>query len=104
MARIGHLTAQDCGAPLQHWEKLTRGQCNNDLAEVKAKPLTARQIKDAAMREDSIARAERKFDKAAHTTGKDLRKLSDHWDKRSSTNTKGFFDQKKAREMKRGAV
>ena len=28
----------------------------------------------------------------------------DSWVKRSSNNTKGFFDQKKARAIKRGAV
>lgn len=104
MARIGHLTAQDCGAPMQHWEKLTRGQCNNDTPEVKVKSLTARQIKDAAMREQHIARAERKFEKASHLQGKALRKLSDSWTKRDATNTKGFFDQKKARDVKRGAA
>lgn len=104
MARIGHLTAKDCGGKAQHWEKLTQGQCNNDFAEVKAKPLTARQIKDQAMREAHIARAERKFEKASHLQGKALRKLSDSWTKRDATNTKGFFDQKKAREMKRGAA
>jgi hypothetical protein len=31
-------------------------------------------------------------------------KMNDTWNKRSSTNTTGFFDQKKAREIKRGAV
>lgn len=92
------------GGKASHWEKLTQGQCNNMLAEVKVKPLTARQIKDAAMRENHIAEAERKFEKAAHLQGKALRKLSDSWDKRMATNTKGFFDQKKARAIKRGAV
>lgn len=104
MARIGHKTAADLGLKAQHWEKLTQGQCNNELAEVKARPLTARQIKDAAMREEHILKAERKFEKAQHLSGKALRKLSDSWTKRNATNTKGFFNQKKAREMKRGAA
>ena len=30
--------------------------------------------------------------------------LSDRWFNRKSNNTKGFFDQKKARAIKRGAV
>lgn len=87
------------------WEKLTQGRCNNDepLA-VQRKAKTARQIKDEAMRRDSVRRAAKKFDKAAHRTGKELRKLSDSWDRRENTNTKGFFDQKKAREIKRGAA
>lgn len=32
------------------------------------------------------------------------RKLSDSWSKRNSNNTQGFFDRKKAREMKRNAA
>lgn len=31
-------------------------------------------------------------------------RMNDSWNKRSSTNVSGFFDQKKAREIKRGAV
>lgn len=31
-------------------------------------------------------------------------KMNDTWNKRSSTNTTGFFDQKKAREIKRGVA
>lgn len=31
-------------------------------------------------------------------------KMNDSWGKRSSMNVAGFFDQKKAREMKRGAA
>lgn len=31
-------------------------------------------------------------------------KMNDSWVKRSSMNVAGFFDQKKARAMKRGAV
>lgn len=30
--------------------------------------------------------------------------MSDSWHNRNSNNTRGFFDQKKAREIKRGAV
>lgn len=30
-------------------------------------------------------------------------KMNDSWFKRSNTNVAGFFDQKKARDMKRGA-
>ena len=104
MARIGHLTAADCGAKASAWEKLTQGQCNNDLPALAVKPLTARQIKDRAMRDKHVAAAERKFERAAHLTGKALRKLSDSWDNRTATNTKGFFDRKKARAIKRGEV
>jgi hypothetical protein len=31
-------------------------------------------------------------------------KMNDSWSKRTSNNTKGFFDQKKARAIKRGEV
>lgn len=31
-------------------------------------------------------------------------KMNDSWSNRKSNNVAGFFDQKKAREMKRGAV
>lgn len=104
MARIGHLTAADLGVGKSAWEKLTQGQCNNELPEPKARKQTVRQLKDKAMRVKHLAAAERKFEKAAHLEGKALRKLSDSWVKRSSSNVTGFFDQKKAREVKRGAV
>ena len=66
--------------------------------------LSAKQFKDMTCNSTAEQRATLKFMKAAHLKGKDLRKLSDSWDKRTATNTTGFFDQKKAREMKRGAV
>lgn len=35
---------------------------------------------------------------------KEKSRMSDSWRNRISNNTMGFFDQKKAREVKRGAV
>ena len=62
-------------------------------------------------------RARSKFDKLAALNadqdigghiGMSARKaksmMTDSWVKRSSSNVAGFFDQKKARDMKRGAV
>lgn len=69
-----------------------------------AKELSAAAFKRMAMNSTAEARAAQKFARAAHLQGKDSRKLSDSWDKRFSSNTAGFFDQKKAREIKRGAV
>jgi len=66
--------------------------------------LSAAEFKRMACNSTAEARAALKFEKANHLKGKELRKLSDSWDKRSSTNTKGFFDHKKARAIKRGEV
>lgn len=68
-----------------------------------AKQLTAAAFKRMVCNSTAEARAEQKFAKAAHLRGKELRKLSDSWEKRTPSNTCGFFDQKKAREMKRAS-
>lgn len=69
-----------------------------------AKELSAAAFKRMAMNSTAEARAVHKFAKAANLKGKESRKLSDSWDKRFANSTTGFFDQKKAREMKRVAV
>lgn len=61
--------------------------------------------------------AQRKFDKLAALNAdidsggfagmgarRTKKAMQDSWVKRSSNNTHGFFDQKKARDAKRGAV
>ena len=87
-----------------HWEKLTGGQCNNDEAIPKARKATARSLKRALFREKAEARAQSKFDKvdALHALGtpearRDLRKLSDRWDKRTTKNVRGFHNPKAAK-------
>lgn len=94
------------------WEKLTDGRCNWELEDAGKRPvLTARQLKEQAKL--SMKSAQNKFRRAnalnkLHDAGeigpKDARKLSDRWDKRQSTNTTGFYDQKAARAVKRGEV
>lgn len=69
-----------------------------------AKQLSAAAFKRMTCSSTAEARAIQKFEKASVLRGKDLRKLSDSWDKRTPSNVKGFFDQKKARAIKRGAV
>ena len=69
-----------------------------------AKQLSAAAFKRMSCNSTAEARAEAKFLKAANLSGKELRKLSDSWEKRTPSNTRGFFDQKKARAIKRGAV
>lgn len=68
-----------------------------------AKQMSAAAFKRMACNSTAEARAESKFLRAAHLSGKELRKLSDSWEKRNSMNTSGFFDRKKARAIKRGA-
>ena len=90
------------------WEIMTGGQCNN-MPELKRKPRTARQLKDA-MR-GQLNHVERKFDKIAALNAQDTpesrkekRRMSDTWTRRGRTDTKGFFNQATARAVKRGAV
>jgi hypothetical protein len=92
------------GSKPSHWEKITGGLCNADFEEVKAKPLTARQIKDMAARPKHVKKAAAKFEKAQHVTGKDSRKLSDSWQDRGAKDVRGFFDRKAARAAKRNPV
>lgn len=66
-----------------------------------SKRISAAQFKRMACNSTAEARAVLKFEKALHLQGKALRKMSDSWDKRNSSNIVGFFDQKKAREIKR---
>ena len=51
-----------------------------------------------------VAELNQLIDSGDHAAGKAKRMMQGSWDKRFSTNVAGFFDQKKAREMKRGAV
>ena len=88
------------------WEKLTGGQCNLNLPEVKLKPRTARQVKNNMRAQ--LNHVERKFDKIAaldaqgtQESRKEKRRMSDSWTKRVSTDTKGFFNQATARAVKR---
>lgn len=41
---------------------------------------------------------------AGNAARKAKSKMNDSWSKRTSNNTTGFFDQKKAREIKRGLI
>ena len=91
------------------WEKMTGGQCNNNVPEVKRKPLTARQVKDNMRAQ--LNHVERKFDRIAaldamgtQESRKAKLRMSDSWTKRVSTNTKGFFNQAAARAAKRAMV
>lgn len=78
------------------WEVLTGGQCNNDLVPVKKKAKTAREVKLAVK-----LQSKRVASKMARITALDaigtnesrkaLKTLSDSWDKRCGTNTKGFW-------------
>ena len=88
------------------WEKMTGGQCNNNVPEVKRKSMTARQLKDNLRAQ--LNHVERKFDRIAaldaqgtQESRKEKRRMSDSWTKRVSTNTKGFFDKAAARATKR---
>ena len=88
------------------WEKLTGGQCSLNTPEVKHKPRTARQAKDAMRAQ--LNHVERKFDKIAaldaqgtQESRKEKRRMSDSWEKRVSMNTRGFFNQATARAVKR---
>lgn len=64
-----------------------------------------------------IKRARRKFDKladlndviaaggfAGNAARRSKAKMNDSWSKRGSSSTVGFYDAKKAREIKRGVV
>lgn len=89
------------------WERMTGGQCNNSTPEVKRKPRTARQVKDAVRAQ--LNHVERKFDKIAALDAigtpesrKEKRRMSDSWTRRGRTDTKGFFNQATARAVKRG--
>ena len=91
------------------WEKLTGGQCNLNTSEVKHKPLTARQVKDSMRAQ--LNHVERKFDKIAaldaegtQESRKAKRRMSDSWEKRGGTDTRGFFNQAAARAAKRAVA
>lgn len=95
------------------WEKLTGGRCNEGHEDTgrTRKPLTARQVKEQAKL--SMKGANNKFKRAnalhkLETEGligpKERRKLSDRWDKRTSNNVQGFYNQAEARAAKRAAV
>ena len=87
------------------WEIMTGGQCNN-MPELKRKPRTARQLKDA-MR-GQLNHVERKFNKIAALDAmgtpesrKEKRRMSDTWIKRGGADTRGFFNKAAARAAKR---
>lgn len=68
------------------------------------KDLSVKQFKKYFCNSTAEARAVVKFEKALGLKGKELRKMSDSWDKRNSNNAAGFYDAGKARAIKRGAV
>ena len=65
---------------------------NKALAKAYAKFQRMNKLTALEMSGDDDARAARKMKQA----------MSDTWTKRESKNVRGFFDQKKAREIKRG--
>ena len=67
---------------------------NKAVAKAYAKFQRMNKLTALEMSGDDEARAARKIKKA----------MSDTWVKRESKNIRGFFDQKKARAVKRGAV
>ena len=67
---------------------------NKAVAKAYAKFQRMNKLTALEMSGDDEARAARKMKKA----------MSDTWTKRESKNIRGFFDQKKARAVKRGAV
>ena len=88
------------------WEKMTGGQCNNNLPEVKHKARTARQLKDKMLAQ--LNHVERKFNKLAaldaqgtQESRKEKRRMSDSWTRRGGADTRGFFNQAAARAAKR---
>lgn len=93
------------------WEKLTGGRCNDEVQEDTGrtrKPLTSRQLKEQAklsMRSanNKFKRADAlvKLEKQGLIGPKERRKLSDRWDKRTSNNVTGFYNQAEARATKR---
>ena len=91
------------------WEKMTAGQCNNNVPEVKRKSMTARQLKDNMRAQ--LNNVERKFDRLAaldaqgtQESRKEKLRMSDSWIKRGSANTRGFFNKAAARAAKRAVA
>ena len=89
------------------WERLTNGQCNNSKPEVRRKPRTARQVKDAVRAK--LNYVERKFDKIAALDAlgtpesrEEKRRMSDSWTRRGHADTRSFFNQATARAVKWG--
>lgn len=67
------------------WERLTAGRCN-DGAEDTRKPrkaMTAAEVKRKACNRAALRKAGALFEQAKHLNGKDSRKLSDSWVKRT---------------------
>ena len=78
------------------WEKLTGGKCNNDFqCEVK-KPKTAAQLKRAACNLRKQDKAASKF-AVAVTSRQASYKASEAWFNREATDTRGFYDPRKAK-------
>lgn len=67
---------------------------NKAVVRAYAKFQRMNKLTDLELSGDDEARAARKMKKA----------MSDTWTKRESKNIRGFFDQKAARAIKRGAV
>lgn len=69
--------------------------------------MASKAVKVARAKFDKLASLNADMDVGGHI-GMAARKaktaMNDRWFNRKSSNTKGFFDQKKAREIKRGAV
>lgn len=73
----------------------------------RALTMASKAVKVARAKFDRLASLNAGVDVGGHI-GMSARKaktaMNDRWFNRKSNNTKGFFDQKKAREIKRGAV
>ena len=85
--------------PRSAWERLTDGRCNDFQHEVKKKkkkPKTAAQLKRAACNLRKQDKAASKF-AVAVTSRQASYKASEAWFNREATDTKGFFDPKKAK-------
>ena len=90
--------------PASTWEKLTGGRCNDGGVAVEKRELSHAEFKKKAMNRKAAAKAEVTFEKMSHVQGKAKRMMADDWRNRVSTNVAGFYDQKKARAIKRGEV
>lgn len=69
--------------------------------------MASKAVKVARAKFDKLASLNADMDAGGHIgmgARKAKTKLNDRWFNRKSNNVKGFFDQKKAREIKRGLV
>lgn len=85
------------------WEKLTSGMCNAAIADKpKRKQASAKRLKIHAATKARQAKLAEKFKKAGHLLEDDSkawRRMSDSWQNRSSTNTKGTWNRKNSKPI-----